>query len=57
VIVVVGKFTFESDSAMYAGLAILIAASIWNTWPRRQAATACPACAGGEQPTHEERES
>jgi len=42
-VVLVGKFRFESDPAMYAGLGLLIAASIWNTWPRR-AAPACPAC-------------
>jgi hypothetical protein len=42
-VVLVGKFRFESDPAMYAGLGLLIAASIWNTWPRR-ATTACPAC-------------
>jgi len=42
-VVVAGKFGFESDPAMYAGLGGLIAASIWNTWPKR-AAPACPAC-------------
>jgi mercuric ion transport protein len=52
VIVAVGKFTFESDPATYAGLATLIAASIWNTWPRRREQLACPACAGGVLPNH-----
>ena len=33
--VLVGKFRFESMPAMYAGLSVLIAASIWNSWPRR----------------------
>jgi mercuric ion transport protein len=42
-IVLVGKFEFESDPAMYAGLGLLVAASIWNTWPRR-ATPACSAC-------------
>ena len=42
-IVLGGKFGFESDLAMYAGLGLLVAASIWNTWPRR-ATPACPAC-------------
>jgi len=42
-IILVGKFRFESDPAMYAGLGLLVAASIWNTWPRR-AIPACPAC-------------
>lgn len=42
-IVLAGKFGFENDLAMYAGLGLLVAASIWNTWPRR-ATPACPAC-------------
>lgn len=42
-VVLGGKFGFESDLAMYAGLGLLVAASIWNTWPRR-VAPACPAC-------------
>ncbi|MEO6954029.1 MAG: MerC family mercury resistance protein [Polyangia bacterium] len=42
-IVLAGKFGFESDAAMYAGLGLLVAASIWNTWPSR-ATVACPAC-------------
>lgn len=42
---VVGKFAFDSDAAMYAGLAALVAASLWNAWPRTQrAAGICPAC-------------
>ena len=48
-VVLIGKFTFESDPAMYAGLAILIGASLWNTWPRRAAPAACPACADAKQ--------
>lgn len=42
-VVLVGKFGFENDAVMYTGLGLLIAASIWNTWPRRAAAR-CPAC-------------
>ena len=42
-IVLGGKFGFGIGAAMYAGLPLLIGASIWNTWPRR-AAPACPAC-------------
>ena len=34
-VVLVGKFRFESMSAMYAGLSVLIAASLWNSWPRK----------------------
>lgn len=42
-IVLVGKFMFDSDPAMYAGLGLLVAASIWNTWPKR-ASVVCAAC-------------
>jgi hypothetical protein len=51
-IVLVGKFSYESDPGMYAGLALLVAASIWNGWPRRQEAIACPACVAGDPSTH-----
>jgi hypothetical protein len=34
-IVLGGKFGFGIDSAMYAGLPLLVGASVWNTWPRR----------------------
>lgn len=34
-VVLLGKFRFESMPAMYAGLSVLIAASLWNSWPRR----------------------
>jgi hypothetical protein len=44
-IVVIGKFLFDSDPAMYGGIVLLIGASIWNTWPKRAADTSCPACA------------
>lgn len=44
IVVLGGKFGFGSDPAMHAGLVLLVAASIWNTWPRR-VAPACPGCA------------
>lgn len=45
IILSVGKFYFDSDSGMYFGLAIIMAASLWNTWPRRSSEKqACPAC-------------
>lgn len=44
-IVLLGKFAFESDSAMYAGIGLLVAASLWNSWPRQQGQKGCPACA------------
>ena len=42
--VLMGKFRFESMNVMYAGLVILIAASLWNSWPQRLAEP-CPQCA------------
>lgn len=51
-VVLIGKFTFESDPAMYAGLAILIGASVWNTWPRRRPAAACPAYVDAQPETN-----
>jgi mercuric ion transport protein len=42
--VLIGKFVFESDAAMYGGLGVLVAASLWNGWPPKQAAAACTAC-------------
>ncbi len=44
-ILLIGKFYFDSDGAMYAGLALLVAASFWNTWPKPlRANVTCPAC-------------
>jgi hypothetical protein len=46
-IVLVGKFAFESDPAMIGGVLALVAASIWDTWPRQRPASACPSRVGG----------
>lgn len=45
-VLMIGKFYFDSDAAMYAGLGILVAASLWNTWPRSSGngTAPCPAC-------------
>ena len=44
-IVLVGKFVFESDQVMYGGIALLVAASVWNGWPlkmnRKSSRAAC----------------
>lgn len=49
-ILLIGKFHFDSDAAMYTGLSLLVAASLWNTWPRSQSADAsCPACVTSPQ--------
>ncbi|MEN8174856.1 MAG: MerC family mercury resistance protein [Pseudomonadota bacterium] len=45
VMLLAGKFLYDSYVAMYAGLALLVLASLWNTWPRAQPAGApCPPC-------------
>jgi hypothetical protein len=44
-IVVAGKFFFQSDRAMYVGIALLISASAWNSWPKFRAKGSCTACA------------
>jgi hypothetical protein len=44
-VVLLGKFYFDSDEAVYAGVALLAGASAWNAWPTRRAA--CPACVTG----------
>jgi hypothetical protein len=49
-ILLTGKFYYDSDIAMYTGLALLVLASLWNTWPRAQTGgVSCPACLAPEQ--------
>jgi hypothetical protein len=43
IVIVLGKFYVESPATMYAALGVLIAASLWNSWPVRLTA-ACPQC-------------
>jgi hypothetical protein len=42
-LLLVGKFVLGWTWATNGGIALVIAASIWNSWPRRRAAS-CPAC-------------
>jgi len=39
VFVIVGKFAWESGAMMYGGIGLLIAASVWNAWPKRTTKT------------------
>lgn len=41
-VMLVGKFTLDSDAALYGGIALLVAASVWNVWPRPP--TGCSNC-------------
>lgn len=44
--VLIGKFVFDLDVAIYGGITLLVAASIWNTWPQTAAERVpCPKCA------------
>ncbi len=36
-LLLVGKFVAVVDMATYAGVALLIVASVWNSWPAKQA--------------------
>ena len=36
-----GKFYFDAAQATYAGIGLLIAASVWNSWPRSGNAARC----------------
>ena len=47
VIVLVGKFHFDSDPATYAGIALLVGASLWNARPHRNPTDSCPVCVKG----------
>lgn len=48
-VILSGKFYFDAAQATYAGVTLLIAASVWNSWPPRAAATPfCPACIPAE---------
>jgi hypothetical protein len=37
--ILTGKFYFDVAPGAYVGVALLIAASVWNSWPRRAATT------------------
>ncbi|RJQ47369.1 MAG: hypothetical protein C4528_05310 [Gammaproteobacteria bacterium] len=42
-VLLIGKFIYDSEAALYSGIVLLIAASLWNAWPRAARAS-CPAC-------------
>jgi hypothetical protein len=49
VVILIGKFAFDSDNAAYGGAAALIGATVWNLWPRAAARATCPACQTASQ--------
>ena len=40
---IAGKFVFSIDLILYLGLVLILAAAVWNVWPRPRAAS-CPTC-------------
>jgi hypothetical protein len=40
-VILTGKFYFDAVQAAYAGVGLLIAASVWNSWPHRAVITPC----------------
>ena len=40
-----GKFALSSDYLLYLGLGLLVAASLWNAWPRPVVSGSCAKCA------------
>lgn len=45
VVVLVGKFVFESSAAVYGGIGLLVVTSVWNTWPKgKESVGSCPRC-------------
>ena len=41
-----GKFALDSNALLYLGMALLVGASLWNTWPRKAARVgSCGKCA------------
>lgn len=44
-----GKFVLNLNLIMYAGVGVLVVASIWNSWPKRSARNgSCPSCVPAE---------
>lgn len=37
ILLIVGKFVWESVPLVYGGIALLVAASVWNAWPKKAA--------------------
>lgn len=44
-LVALSKFAFSSETGIWGGMGLLIAASVWNVWPRpKDRGGSCPAC-------------
>lgn len=47
-VILTGKFYFDAEQATYIGVGLLVAASVWNSWPRRAAIVASCCVPAGE---------
>jgi mercuric ion transport protein len=43
-LVITGKFVLDLEPVWYGGISLLVAASVWNAWPKKQRTGRCPAC-------------
>ena len=46
--ILIAKFAMDSTILVYAGIAGLVAACLWNVWPQRLVVPYCPACPADE---------
>ena len=44
-LVLIEKFVFSSPVLLAVGIGVLVAASLWNAWPRQATTLPCAACA------------
>ena len=42
--VLLGKFAWDSRPTVYSAIGLLVAASLWNSWPRRETSNDAIAC-------------
>lgn len=42
--ILTGKFYLELNPLLYGGVCLLVAASVWNAWPRPTNSAVCPSC-------------
>lgn len=48
-LILLGKFLAATSTLVYAGLTLLVAASVWNAWPGKTSSSpSCPQCVTGE---------
>ncbi len=47
--VLIGKFVWESNPAMYGAVGLLVISSLWNTWLRRDTPTQDASCSNGNR--------